>query len=293
MRRFLLALGLVALSAQAQVQLQLEFDRQKQFIVGEKCEVAVRIVNYTGGVLPLGGKPDWLRLSMEEVSGGFVPHAADLPTIGDFTLQPSTRGTVRYNLTPAFRMDHPGRYLIQGSLIDPTSGDTIVSQPAECEVMNGVVLWEQLYFQPTSLTNAPQRRRYSLLQANFYQKSQLYFRMSDETGLQVYNVLQLGPIVNFEKQTQIIDRQTRLHVLHRVGSQEYLYHLFKPDGSLESRKLYLISGQRGPELRVNDDGEVAVIGGVRRESPADFQAVTGKPPAPSIVNENDSKPPKS
>ena len=290
MRHFILLAGLAALAAQAQVQLQLEFDRTQQFVVGEKCEVAARIINYTGGDLPLGGKPDWMRFSVEEVNRGFIPHLKEVPTIGEFSLKPSTRGTIRYDLTPVFQIDHPGRYLVQATMVDPVSGDNIASQPAEFEIINALTLWEQAYFIPGPAQSVPQRRKYSLQQASFTTKAMLYARVSDESGAVTYHVFQLGPLVAFAKPEQMIDRGTRLHVLHRVGSQEYLYHLFNPDGTLETRRLYAQAGQSTPALRVNDEGEVAVIGGTRRRSTADFQAVAEKIAAAPAANDKVPKP---
>jgi hypothetical protein len=291
MRLLLLAVGLAALTAHAQVQLQLEFDRTQQFVVGEKCEVAVRIVNYTGTDLPLGGKPDWLRFSIEEYNRGAVIHTKDTPTIGEFSLKPSTRGTVRFNLEPIFQIDHPGRYLVHATMLDPISGDNVASRVVEFEVINALTLWEQAYFVPSPAQSVPQRRKYSLQQASFSTKAMLYARNSDETGTVTYSILQLGPLLGFAKPDQMIDRGTRLHVLHRVGSQEYLYHVFNTDGSLETRRLYSMAGQSTPALRVNDEGEVTVIGGTRRKSTADYQAGE-KPAALPAANDKNSKLPE-
>jgi hypothetical protein len=289
--RTLLTLCLLAcVAARAEVQLQVEFERHTQFVAGESCEIAVRIVNYTGDVLKLGGKPDWVQISLDEVNGGSVTRLRDIPDVGEFSLKPSTRGTLRIDLAPCFRIDHPGRYQVSATMIDPTSGVTVASRPVEFEVIHGTTLWEQAFSIPSTGGRAPTHRKFSLQQANFLTKPELYARVSDESDSAIFSVRLLGPLVSFSSPDHMIDRRTRLHVLHRVGSEQFLYHVIAPDGTLEARRMYVFS-ERAPELRVNDQGEVAVIGGARRVSESiDYSLSEEKAEAPAhAVNDKDSK----
>lgn len=97
-----LCLFLLVVTVHAQVDVKLEFDQNK-FLTGETSEVILRIANFTGGPLRLGERSDWLRFSIENVSGVGVASTADLDETGAFTLKTGARATLRFNLTPCSR----------------------------------------------------------------------------------------------------------------------------------------------------------------------------------------------
>jgi len=71
-----LSLFLLTLALRAQVDVKLEFEQDK-FLAGETSEVILRIANFTGGPLRLGERADWLRFSVENVSGAVVQRKAN------------------------------------------------------------------------------------------------------------------------------------------------------------------------------------------------------------------------
>src|SRR4030095_1814135 len=101
--------SLLAFMAHAQVDLDLVMDRN-MFLPAEDIEVGVRIANFTGEPLTLGEDASWLQFSVAELQGRIAGKLADPPESGAFTLEPATRGTLRFNLTPLFAIDDPGVY---------------------------------------------------------------------------------------------------------------------------------------------------------------------------------------
>ena len=139
------------------------------------------------------------------------------------------------------------------------------------------------------------KRKYILQQVNFLRKLRLYLRVTDGDESTNFKVTNLGNVVTFDPPRWVVDRQNRFHVLHRIDANSSAYHLFETNGQITRRELYRYTTTT-PELRVNEAGEVAVIGGVRRPSPGDIPAPgTNRPPAKvttaDLKPEENAKPP--
>src|SRR5262245_59114401 len=116
LRRVLLAIIFVLASkAHAQVDLDLVMDRN-MFLPAEDIEVGVRMANFTGEPLTLGEDPSWIQFSLSELKGRIAGKLADPPESGIFTLEPATRGTLRFNLTPLFAINDPGVYRVLATI---------------------------------------------------------------------------------------------------------------------------------------------------------------------------------
>lgn len=279
MRRFRLAMGLWAGMGlhllQAQVQLKVEVP-QSQFLPGERLDVLARFSNYTGQTLRLGTEPGWLRFHVEDRSGMVVNKLSEVEDTGVFELQTVERGTLRFDLEPHFKLDQPGRYRVYAVAQLP-GGEEITSPAANFELVRGNRLAEQSY--GFSGPDGPERRKFILHQVNYLREVLLYVRCADERESTSYKVTRLGRTVSYTQPQESLDNESRWHVLHQFGRTEYGYHVFGPDGALEVRQTYTISDRR-PQLRVNDAGRIAVIGGARRPSADDF------PPTPGLKLED-------
>lgn len=260
-RFFIAALVGVMSSLMAQVSVEVKLD-QEQFLPGEPVLIAVRITNLSGQTLRLGETSDWLAISVESRDGFIVAKNADVPVIGPFVLQSAQVATKRIELTPYFDLNKPGRYSVIATVQIREWGEAFSSKPASFDIVEGAKLWEREYGVP-STNGPPEVRKYMLQQVNYLKQIKLYVRVMDAQSSRVYRVLCLGPIVSFGTPYPALDRQSNLHVLFQSGARTFLYCVVNPDGQLLKRETYEYAGTR-PRLMANAEGEVTVVGGVRR-----------------------------
>jgi hypothetical protein len=269
----LLAMPFLVWSVMAQVDLDLTMERQI-FLPSEDAEVAVRISNFTGEPLTLGQDPRWIHFTVEDLRGRVAGKLQDPPDTGEFTLEPATRGKLRFNITPLFNITTPGAYRVFASVRLPT-GEEVTSDPHNFEIISGVKLSEPREVGFRNAEGQLERRKFVLQRASFLKKVQLYARLTDATESHTIKVIPLGNTVSFDRPEWLVDRESHFHVLHRTDSAHYFYHILSPDGSLTFRQLWLADGSGRVELRVNEEGEVRVFGAVRRPYP-------GELPKPSV-----------
>jgi hypothetical protein len=273
----LAAFGLAQI-AWGQIELRLSLDREF-FLAGEDLEVAVKVANFSGAPLKLGEQPDWLKFSLERSDSGVVSKRSEVEESGSFTLEHATVGTLRFNLAPHFAVGRPGSYRVTAQATLPHSGEVFTSDTKTIELVRGVQLNPDRVIGVTLPDGTTVKRKFILQQVNFMRKVQLYLRIMDGEETTNIKVTNLGKLVSFDPPKWVVDRQNRFHVLHRVDAASSSYHLFLPDGTLERRELYRFTAST-PELRVNEAGEVAVVGGIRRPSSGDVPSPkTNRPPA--------------
>lgn len=259
----------LCLVLRAQVDVDLLFDRDT-YLPGEPVEVSVRFANFTGGPLKLGTDPDWLQFSVERAGGRVVTKLSDPPESGEFTLEQSTRGKLRWNLTPLFSLDDAGSYRVFAIARMP-DGEIHTTLPATFEIVTGVNLNIPREVGVRLPDGSIERRKYILQQVNFMSKIQLYLRITDQRESRTLSITPLGTTVSFDRPQWIVDRETRFHVLHRVGSTVYAYNVFRGDGELLIRQLW--TGDPRAELQtLNESGEIGVKGAVRRLDRSDIPA---------------------
>jgi hypothetical protein len=253
------------MTVHAQVDVKLEFDQNK-FLTGETSEVILRVANFTGAPLRLGERSDWLRFSVENVSGVGVARIADLEDTGAFTLKPGARATLRFDLTPLFKIDQVGRYNVSATVYTGSGEDHVITAPAEFEVMTGVVLWEREF---GVLGGGAERRRYAIVQANYLKRARIFAVITNPEASVTYKVVPLGTVVSFNPPSMAMDAQNRLHVLHQYGADDFLHHRIHSDGTLAVRHTYMSRVGR-PMLGVDGTGDVAVVRATRRPSTQDI-----------------------
>jgi hypothetical protein len=282
MKRFLLLLcGLLAtarLLAQVEVRVTLP---QEQFLPGEAIEAAVRISNFAGRKLTFGARPGWVRFEIEGSSDMVVNRLSEVSESGEFNLESSTRGTIRYDIQPHFDLNRPGRYRVT-AIVRLSDTEEYASPPVSFEIFRGTRIWER-EVGVASADGAPDvRRKYILQQATQLRNVRLYIRLTDPDELNTIKVIPIGPTVSFSRPACTVDRKSRLHCLHQILADTYRLHVVGPDGTLLRRQTFTFA-ERRPQLRMNDSGDVAVIGGERRRAADDLPeeapaAATGSKP---------------
>ncbi len=283
---FLLAcLAFARALAQIEVQVLLP---QEVFLVGEPIEAALRIANFSGSKATFGKEPGWLRFNVEALGGSVVNRLGDGPDPGEFSLESSTRGTVRLDVQPFFDLSRPGRYRLSATIRRP-DGSEFSSPETALEVVRGAKLWEKDFGVLLPGSDDPVARKYLLCQVTHLREARLYIRVTDADESGNIHTTPLGGTVSFNRPACSIDRQSRLHVLHQFDASSYRYHQIGPDGTLLARRTYVFAEKR-PQLRISEAGEVAVVGGDRRRLADDVPAEDPKKPAePAAPHHSPSK----
>jgi hypothetical protein len=133
-------------------------------------------------------------------------------------------------------------------------------------VVAGTTLWEQevgVPQGPGATNTLPEVRRYALVQVNGLNgQIRLYLRLSDAQGNGL-RVSSIGRLVSFGRPEPQLDNVSRLHLIYQSGPSAFTYVVFNPRGDLVVRQTYDYIATR-PRLRRGDDGNISVIGGVRR-----------------------------
>jgi hypothetical protein len=266
---------LLAFSIRLPAQVTVEVDlRQNQFLPGESLTAAVRISNRSGQTLRLGSEEDWLTFSVESRDGYVVLKTGEAPVVGEFTLESSKRATKEVDIAPYFNLSKPGRYTITANVYLKDWSRQLSSQPKVFDIIEGAKLWEREVGVPrvSGRTNqAPDLRKYTLQQANYLKKSlMLYVQVTDGSG-KINRVYPLGPMLSFGQPEPEVDKLSNLHVLYQNGPHSFHYVVINTDGDVIVRQTYDYTTR--PRLRVNDEGNLVVMGGNRRPSLDDLPVV--------------------
>ncbi|MGO8836471.1 MAG: hypothetical protein ACLQAH_05605 [Limisphaerales bacterium] len=258
---------LIWFNASAQVTVEVMLD-QRQFLPGETLPVAVRITNRSGQSLHLGADANWLTFSVSGENNVILTRIADVPVQGEFDLGSSQMATKRVDLAPYFNLTRQGSYRVVATVrIKDWNEEILPSPPQSFDVIDGAKLWSQTFGipAPAGVTNqAPEVRKYTLEEAN-YLRSQLrmYVQVSDESERHIFKLRAIGPMVSFSQPEAQLDRLNRLHVLYQSGARVFNYSVINPDGDIVRQENYDYFNTH-PRLHAGDDGDITVVGGVRR-----------------------------
>jgi hypothetical protein len=160
-------------------------------------------------------------------------------------------------------------------------GQTIQCKPVTITVANGVPLPNLADLQvglplPPGVTNAPpELRHFSLLKVSYLNELKLYVRLTDDYG-HTLHVFPLARMLSFSVPEAQTDRDNNLHVLLQTGARAFTYSVISPTGQLLVHQMHDYTETR-PVLRVSDDRQIYVAGGIRRFAADDV-------PAPESAN---------
>jgi hypothetical protein len=256
---------------------------QDQYLPDEELSVSARITNLSGQSLHLGTDTAWLKFSVESKDGFIVSKYGEVPVQGEFTLDSSKVGIKHVDLAPYFSLTRAGHYLVTATVHINDWDKDFISAPAVFDVIDGDKLWQQDFGVPVA-SGEPEVRKYTLQQANYLKHLQLYLRVSDADDSRVFRVQSLGTMVSFSSPEPQVDKASNLHVLWQTGARGFAYRVVNPNGEIIVRQTYDYTATR-PRLRVNEEGRIIVIGGVRRfmrdDLPAGETTPSGPEPAPA------------
>jgi hypothetical protein len=261
------------LSAQSVgVTVELLLDQQ-QYLPAEDVNVAVKITNRSGQTLVLGRDSSWLKIDVQSRENFMVNQIAELPVAGEFSLESSLAGTKRLNITPYFSFSKIGRYEVKATVTIPQWNVTLKTTPKTFDLINGTILKEVPVGVPLAAgeTNRLPEMRHFVLQQATYLKDNLflYVRLLDSTGAKTLKVLRVGQLTSFSKPEAQIDSQSNLHLLFQTGARRFLYTVITVNGETIRRQAHDYTETR-PQLRLDQQGQIVVAGGVRRPQATDI-----------------------
>jgi len=241
-----------------------------QYLAQEPMGIMVRVYNYSGETLVLGREDDWVSFSVEPLANKSIVRQASQPQVGGspFALENGMMATKRVDLVPHFEVVQSGRYKITATVRAGRHGD-ISSEPLLVDVVNGSPLWDREFGVPAQADKAPEIRRYNIIQVRQTDVQHIYVKVTDTHGGKLYGLYPLGQMVLAYKPEQQMDRNNRLHVLHRSGRATFTYSMVDHDGRVILRQRYDQTGAP-PSLVHTDAGEVLVSGGTRTKSAFDI-----------------------
>lgn len=259
-----MALSMIFFNASAQVTVNVTLD-QDQFLPGEAVPVAVHVTNRSGQTIHLG-QDDWLTFFIQSDDGSVVVKKSDPPVKYLFDLGSMEVATKRVDISPYFILGRAGSYKITATVHIKDWNTDITSDPQSFDVIEGAELWSQTFGVPNSggPDQPPSARKYTLVEAN-YLKSQLrlYLQVTDPSGGTIFKARSLGPMISFSQPEAQLDPSSNLHVLCQSGATAFTYTILNPDGDITRQETYDYIGTR-PRLAEDTNGNISVIGGVRR-----------------------------
>lgn len=284
------AIALLAFfSASAEiVTVEVKLD-QDQFLPGESLPVTVRVINNSGQTLHLGTDENWLKFDVQSVDNATpVQRSSNPPVVGESDLGSSEVATKRVDIAPYFSLKRTGRYRLTAIVHIKEWGTDVSSEAVEFDVIDGSEIWSRDFGLPlpAGVTNRPPEiRKYILEQANYLrQQLRMYVLVTDQSKLRIFKVMAIGPMVSFSQPEAQLDNQSNLHVLYQSGAQMFIYSVINPNGNITQQDIYDLLDTR-PRLGLNGNGDIIVVGGVRRMKPGELPPVKMPDELPAPVKQ--------
>lgn len=252
---------------------------QDRYLPGESIEVEFRLRNLSGEPLTFRPEDEWLDVTVRSIGknaqeGVLVPRIGPVRINGMFTVPHTVAVKARVDITPGFGVLPPGRYKLDATMLHPSTRSPSRATSLLLEVVPGSKIWEQEFgFRAVGPESQLELRKYSLQKMTTKSEVRLYVGVTDASEQMVFRQVALGRTANSDHQQARIDRLSYLHVLHQTGPRTFTHTVVNPLGDTLRRMTYdaATSGLR-PALKRDEEGRVAVVGGIRRPQANDIPA---------------------
>jgi len=263
-------LVLALVPGHAQISVQLEMRREWRFYIRHEPIVAtVKMTNLSGRNLLLkDAEAPWFSF---QISQGGAENLIS-PRNPDYSLEPleiKIGETLKrqVNLNELYPLNEYGPYKIRATIFSKELGKYFSSAPANIEVSEGRVIWQQNVGVPETMPNAGSTHRMQLLTLQGAQHVYLYCRIDNpETG-SVLCCYRLGHTIDNTTPQVQLDTTNTLHVMHLLGPKAYLLSQVGVNGEMHGRFNY-IAPKAKPILRRDATGHIEIVGATRPEARA-------------------------
>ncbi|NQU11016.1 hypothetical protein HQ590_09515 [bacterium] len=285
-RAGLLALVWIAVVGQAGAQLAVRLRlEQENLLLYEPIRATVVLRGTSARPVDLAGvgEESWLSFLVTDGNsrtvaalGGDVPEAP-------LRVDPGRVVQRTLDLLPRYDIRARGSYRIQA--VVRVAGRSIFSSPQPITVLHGTELWSDTAALLGAEPGREDTRTYSLVNKRERNHEVLYAGIRDPEHDLIYGMVRLGPYVPMAAPQALVDPQGRVHILFRHAPSALAYICLDAQAQVVDRGVYsdLMSV---PRLKIDDEGEVTVTGGLRLQSgqrapgPADLLPPAEKPALP-------------
>jgi hypothetical protein len=256
-----LVLGAFGPAAQAQFMTNVALDKPS-YLTYEPVEATITISNKSGSDVVMGGPNGqaWLTFDVTDPSGNRVPPVR-LRTDETIVFKAGTNLQRTVRLSDYLPFSEYGSYAVIASVYHPPSQQYYASNRVRVSVTDVKPFWEQSYGVPLGLPGAGQIRRYALCLLRDTEHTNLYVRMlDDKTGIKM-NTFSLGNCIMVSDPQVTIDGTNMLHVLYMTRPQIYAHAIVNTQGRLEKITFHKEAHTDRPQLVVQKDQSISVLGG--------------------------------
>lgn len=262
---FILAL-LPGGAAWGQIQATLQFPRTT-YLLNEPTTAKLTITNLSGRDLFLEDSPEhgpWCQLEVKNLRGGHVSPRRDhlaFPALSIPSGQSVSRNVL---LTDFFHLPQPGQYQLRANIFFAPTRSTFYAQ-SSFTADAGKLEWTQTVGVPEGRENAGEYRTFSLLS---HQRSEGIFLFATLEGKSEgirFPPYPLGRMLSAMRPQAQVDPRNNLYVFHALSDAEYVLSQVDVDTGRFGQARYRSATPRGgrPTLARNEDGKLAILGGMR------------------------------
>jgi len=244
--------------ASAQLEVSLSFEKDN-YVSLENIEATVTVKNTVGKDVVLGGPAgtSWVNFQINDTAGVPVTTIRPIP-VAPMVLRNGETLQRKFQIDRYFYLSESGSYVIRAAAYFPELEKNNLSRPRRINIQQPrPARWQEVFAVP----GQPGYRRFQIFTANDTTKSYVYLSMVDESTKMVMSRTALGSVM-LEKEVQpALDSQKHLHLIYMSTPLLYVYQQIDPGGRITDLKYYLAS-KGAPKLLKNDNGSVAIQGGV-------------------------------
>ncbi len=252
-----MALALSQAHAQIEVSMKPE---ERTFVAHSPVFLKVTITNRSGKAITLTGpnaRTGWLNFRVLNAKQDMVTSRRGAPIAQPLTIPASNAKTLRVNLNEAYPVNRFGNYQVTANVYDPNSRTFVSSRPQLLTIDEAKTIWKQ-----TEAVGGGKKATFSLLSYRGYDRTKLYFRLTDANTGFIRKTYSLGDLIQYKAPQAAVDKSHRVHVLYQAAPRQYVHDIIGSDGNHQNRKVYEEDKGSRPELLQSRDGSVRVAGGI-------------------------------
>lgn len=254
----------IALSPLAQGQFATNLSLPKtNFLSHEPLMATVTLSNRSGGDIVMTGSAlaNWLTFEVTDVNGRSLP-SIGLAQQKPFIFKAGTTIAEKVRVSDHYGVTELGAYGITANVYHPPTKQFYTSNRLRFNVMDAKPFWEQPIGIPAGFPDAGRIRRYSLVLFRDVERSNMYFRFTDDKSAQTLATYEIGPCSVSVDPTATLDSDNKLHTLFMAMPKLYCYVIIAPDGKLKKREYYKMTETSRPAMVASGDGSVSIQGGL-------------------------------
>jgi hypothetical protein len=250
----------------AQIQVSLQFPRST-YLLNEPTLAKLTLTNLAGRDLYLEDSPasgPWCRLEVKNLRGGYLSPKRDHISFPPVSLPTGQSVSRSVPLTDFFHLPEPGQYQLRVSVFFEPTKNTFFAQ-SSFSADSGRLEWTQTVGVPEGRQNAGAYRTFSVMSHQRLDGIFLYALLEGKSEGIRFAPVPLGRMLSAMRPQAQVDASNNLNVFHAISDSEYVLSQINVDtgrsGQARYRSLTPRSGR--PTLARNEEGRLAILGGVR------------------------------